>query len=173
VLPGGRIYVSRALISLLDKEDQPAGIMADELAHLVARHESIQVSRQLKAVLDVTEVGDRNDIDDKYLRMRERLWIKPNLLEHQVVEERDQREADRIGLLIQAAAGYNPAAQVEAFDRLAQTGGKGSNLFLNLMNCAPDRRRLGEMVKSMSAACESKTPAIANFAQWRQNIMQA
>jgi len=37
-LPGGFIFVNRGLILALDKEDQLAGVLAHELAHVNARH---------------------------------------------------------------------------------------------------------------------------------------
>ena len=37
-LPGGFLYVNRGLLLAADEEDQLAGVMAHEIAHVAARH---------------------------------------------------------------------------------------------------------------------------------------
>jgi beta-barrel assembly-enhancing protease len=45
--PGGTIYVNRGLIELTTNEDELAAILAHEIGHVVARHGTAQLSRQL------------------------------------------------------------------------------------------------------------------------------
>src|SRR5262245_60075267 len=45
--PGGVIYVNRGLIELISNEDELAAILAHEIGHVVARHATAQLSRQL------------------------------------------------------------------------------------------------------------------------------
>lgn len=178
VTPGGRVYVSRALIRLTQNEDELAGIMAHEFGHLLAHQYAIRVSRLMKSTMGVTSVGDRRDIFDKYHRMMETLWTKPqavsiyDLTHPDRLAESDEYEADRLGLDIQAAAGYDPMAPIRAFDRLAETKGNTGNFFANLLNFAPDRKRLGLMLKSIPAGC---TVAAAHgspeFLQWRERVL--
>src|SRR5947208_1896248 len=46
VLPGGRVYVSRKLVSAAQNEDELAAVIAHELGHLVAHQSAIDVTRQ-------------------------------------------------------------------------------------------------------------------------------
>ncbi|HEY1203880.1 MAG: M48 family metallopeptidase [Bryobacteraceae bacterium] len=173
VVPGGRIYVSRALIALLQTEDELAGIMAHELGHLLAHQQAIRVSRFLKVAMRVTEVGGRRDVFDKYNRLIESLWRDPEEIRRTWdKEEPEQIEADRLGLLIQAAAGYDTAAQVRAYDRLAETKGRTGNVFSNFFNFTPDEKRLGAMLKNAPAGCaQASVPAPADFAEWRERVL--
>src|SRR5262245_45164484 len=54
VLPGGRIFVSRKLVAFTQSEDELAAVIAHEIGHLVARQQSITMTRRLKELLGVT-----------------------------------------------------------------------------------------------------------------------
>ena len=76
-LPGGRIYVSRPLVGMTRSEDELAAVMAHELGHLVARHHSIDVTRALRDILNVTALGDREDVRAKYHQLMDNGARKP------------------------------------------------------------------------------------------------
>lgn len=63
---GGRIYVTRKLISFVRSEDELAGIIGHELGHGIVRHHSIDISKLFREILHVEQVGDRQDIFEKY-----------------------------------------------------------------------------------------------------------
>lgn len=176
-LPGGRIYVSRKLIGLTRSEDELAGIIGHELGHLVSRQQSIASTRQLKEVLGVTSLGDRKDVFDKHYRLMENAGRKPGSFGTDSHERADQLEADRLGLFLVSAAGYNPRALVDFWDRFARTGGNtGSFLSRVFGTTSPDARRLGELIKSTAAMpdCVSPTaPSSAAFRDWQLSIATA
>jgi predicted Zn-dependent protease len=66
VLPGGRIYASRKLISFSQGEDELAAVLGHELGHLVLRQQTIAFTRWLREVLKVTSLGDRKDVFERY-----------------------------------------------------------------------------------------------------------
>ena len=47
-IPGGGIYVSRGLLALINREDELAGVLAHEIAHVTQRHSAKQ---QRKGIL--------------------------------------------------------------------------------------------------------------------------
>ena len=63
---GGYIYLSRRLIALAQSEDELAGVLGHEIAHIVTHQAAIDISRDFNTVLGVTKVGDRKDIFDKW-----------------------------------------------------------------------------------------------------------
>src|SRR5215813_14537695 len=118
VLPGGRIYVSRKLVAFTQSEDELAAVIAHEIGHLVARQQSIAITRQFKEALGVTQVTDRRDIFEKYNRLLENAARKPGVFRRSDNHEgKDQIEADQIGLFALAASGYDPQAHARLFDR--------------------------------------------------------
>ena len=146
-IPGGYVFISRKMIGFANTEDELVGVMAHELGHAVVRHGAVDFSDLLKRVLNVTEVGDRKDITEKYNLLMERQRTKSSgrSSDH---ESAQQQEADRIGLFAMVAAGYDPNAFASLFDRLVETKGKTGNWFSDIFGkVKPEQKRLREMIK--------------------------
>jgi len=47
-MPGGRVYVSRKMVSFLRNEDELAGLLGHELGHLAARQQALEMSRDFR-----------------------------------------------------------------------------------------------------------------------------
>src|SRR5215212_6280659 len=45
-LPGGYIYVTRGMLERINSEDELAGVIGHEIAHVTARHSAQQISKQ-------------------------------------------------------------------------------------------------------------------------------
>ena len=178
VLPGGRIYVSRKLIGLTRTEDELAGVLGHELGHLVARQVTIAITKQMKEVLNVTALGDRQDVLAKYNRLMDNAGRKPGVFRGASHEGPDQIEADRLGLFIVAAAGYDARAHAAFFDRFAETEGDTGGFFSKLFGTAnPDSKRLGELLKTTSALPAGCTADAASppgsYRQWQIAVAAA
>src|ERR1700749_469900 len=122
VLPGGRIYVGRKLIAYARSEDEVAAVISHELGHLAAHETAVDMTRLFKEVLNVTQVGDRRDVVEKYNQMMESFQLKPGAFKRGD-RERGQVTADLIGFYALVSAGYDPAAEARFWDRM--TGKKG------------------------------------------------
>ena len=70
--PGGYVFLSRKLIAFTKTEDELAGVMAHELGHAVVHHAARDMSELFKKILNVTQLGDRKDITEKYNLLIER-----------------------------------------------------------------------------------------------------
>lgn len=176
-IPGGYVFVSRKLIGFARTEDELAGVVAHELGHAVVRHGASDFSELLKKVLNVTELGDRKDIVEKYNLFLERHRTKE--ISRNVGHENDQQlEADRIGLFAMVAAGYNPAAFADFFARLVETKGKTGNWFSDVFGKAkPEDKRVREMVKlseQLPVQCRENRvqgEASQEFLNWQANVV--
>ena len=174
-LPGGRVYVSRKMVSFVQNEDELAGVLGHELGHVISRQQTLEMSRQLRELLGVTSVGDRIDIETKVNKLWDNAGRKPGLFNGSR-EDRDQLEADRIGLFIVAASGYDPKASIGMFDRLSGTEGKtGSFMSKMFGTTSPDAKRLGELTKNAStlpAGCaDAPEPGRAEaFRAWQVQV---
>src|SRR6185503_10871417 len=142
-LPGGHVYVSRKLVGLTRSEDELAGVIGHELGHLVSRQATQSMTRQLREVLGVTSVGDRQDILDKFTKLMENAGRKPSVFKTESHEQAEQLEADRLGLTLVSSAGYDAKAFSSVFDRIAGTGGNTGSFFSRMFGTAsPDSLRL-------------------------------
>ncbi len=110
-LPGGYVYVTRGLIALANSEDELAGAIGHEIAHVAARHSVQQVSRAAPFAV-ITGLGAAitglaspllGQLVGGVGGLASGLVLAPF--------NRDQeREADRLGQELMAQAGWDPAA---------------------------------------------------------------
>jgi hypothetical protein len=174
--PGGYVFISRKLISFTKTEDELAGVMAHELGHATVHHSAADMSDYFKKILNVTQLGDRKDVTEKYNLFIERVRTK-SVSRNEGHESDQQLEADRIGLFAMTAAGYDPNAFTEFFERLVEEKAKSGNWFTNAFgNSSPTQKRLREMVKvteQLPAACRDNRNANAseNFLKWQADVV--
>jgi WD40 repeat protein len=175
-LPGGHVLLSRKLVAFSRNEDELAGVIAHELGHAVVRHGATDISEALRKVLNVTSLGDRRDIVEKYNLLIERARTR-RLSRREGHENEQQLEADRIGVFAMAAAGYDPASFTAFFDRLTEAGGKTGGWFSDLFGrTRPEHKRLREMInatRQLSPACREgrSARATSDFLAWQAAVV--
>jgi predicted Zn-dependent protease len=144
-LPGGWVYVARGLLALSNREDELAGVLAHEMAHVVERHAVSRVGAATPlAVLFGVPSGilgmvspSLGEIVGGAGRVVSGLALAPYSREQ-------EREADRVGIALAARAGWDPSALADflgALDRAeALAGGtaKRSSFFATHPS-TPDR----------------------------------
>jgi WD40 repeat protein len=174
--PGGYIFISRKLIAFTKTEDELAGVMAHELGHAAVRHAASDMSELFKKILNVTQLGDRKDITDKFNLLIERERTK-SVSRPSGHESAQQLEADRIGLFAMVAAGYDPNAFSEFFARLTEAKAKSGNWFTNIFGgSTPTDKRLREMIKAtelLPPACRENRSANASeqYLNWQAEVV--
>jgi len=114
-LPGGFFYVNTGLILAADDEAELAGVMAHEIAHVCARHATKNLTRgeiTQYASLPLIFLGGPVGFA---LRQISSFAMPLSFLKF----SRDaEREADLLGMQYQYAAGYDPTAFVDFFEKL-------------------------------------------------------
>jgi predicted Zn-dependent protease len=114
VLPGGKIGVHTGLFPVVQDEAGLAIILAHEVAHVLARHHGEKTTRDV--LLELTGMGAM--FAPTLLRQTYSLGVNFGLiLPFGQVQE---AEADQIGLILAAKAGYDPRVAGEVWQRLDQ-----------------------------------------------------
>lgn len=175
-IPGGRVYVTRRLITTVRSEDELAGVIGHEMGHQLAHHGALDWSRTFSEVLGVTSVKDRADIEDKFnqyldiYRTKGRRVARGN-------EEHEQTGADQVAIYAVARAGYSPQAVIEFWDRFADTKGNKGTWFSDFFGTIrPETKRLREFVKDLSLlpkGCIQQDVAasrLEEFAKWQTTV---
>jgi len=172
-IAGGRVYVSRKLIIFAHSEDELAGVLAHELGHIMTHQSAIYMTRRLREVLGITQVGDRTDVFTKYHQYLENYRRKPSKGES---EQKEQSAADQVGLYTAFRSGYSPQSFVEILDRTEQTHGQTGSWISDLFGATkPGQRRLREAMRNMGTlppACADPRSTATNdaFAKWKDQI---
>jgi peptidase M48-like protein len=174
-LPGGHVAISRKLVAFVNSEDELAGVIGHELGHAVVRHGAQDMSDALRKILNVSSLGDRKDVIEKYNLLIERARTR-RYSRSRGHEDGQQLEADQIGVYALVAAGYDPKALTSFFERLTETKAKGG-WFADLFgNSSPEQKRLREMAKAaeqMPALCRERSSArpTAEFLKWQAEVV--
>ena len=105
-LPGGYIYVTRGMLERINSEDELAGVLGHEIAHVTARHSAQQISRsqlaQLGMVVGAVVAGP--EVLQQYGQLAE---LGIGLL-FQRYSRAHETQADLLGTGYMAEARYNP-----------------------------------------------------------------
>ncbi len=159
-LPGGKVAVYTGLLKVMRNEAELACVVAHEVGHAIARHGGERMSwAQLQAIgaLGLAIGLESETVNGIYGTGTELGVMLPFSRSH-------ENEADLIGLLLMARAGYNPQASVQFWTRFSQ--GKSSSFLDKLTSTHPcDADRIESLKKNMSRAEDEyrKAPLRRNF----------
>jgi predicted Zn-dependent protease len=125
-LPGGKIGVNSGLFKVARDESQLAAVLGHEIGHVIAHHVAERLSREalLQAGLDV--IGGTN------IGQYAGLMAQAATLGVVLPFSREQEsEADQIGLMLMARAGYDPRAAIQLWKNFEAAGGQRPPEFLS------------------------------------------
>lgn len=127
-LPGGKVGVNTGLFKVAKTEGQLAAVMAHEVGHAIARHGSERVSQQLMVQFGLVALGAATEMSGEYMQLAAQAATLGVVLPF----GRDQEsEADHIGLMLMARAGYDPREAVDLWRNFANFGGDRPPEFLS------------------------------------------
>jgi predicted Zn-dependent protease len=119
-LPGGKVSITRGLLSRMESEDELAAVLGHESGHVTARHSAQQYTRQMLAQLALTAGAIYMEVEE--VRNRE-LYMLGGVFGAQLAlahySREQERQSDDLGLAYMVAAGYNPRGMVDLHQILA------------------------------------------------------
>ncbi len=140
-MPGGKVAVYTGILPVAGNETGLAVVMGHEIAHAVAKHGNERMSQGLLAQLGGvglsvalgTNAGLTQDIFMQAYGVATQVGV---LLPYSRLQE---SEADHIGLVLMAKAGYDPREAVPFWERMNKEGGSRPPEFLST-HPAPESR---------------------------------
>lgn len=120
-LPGGKIFVYTGLLRLAPTDAELATVMAHEVAHVLARHGAERMSTEMLISLGARAGAAAINISDPYTAQvfSQAYGLGINMGVVLPFSRHMEEEADYIGLILMAKAGYDPAAAVDFWERMA------------------------------------------------------
>jgi predicted Zn-dependent protease len=151
-MPGGKICFYTGILPYTKNADGMAVVMGHEIAHAVARHGNERMTQQLLVVaggMALTEFvkakpSETQNIFLNVFSVGAQVGI---LLPY---SRKHEYEADRLGLIFMAMAGYNPEEAVEFWTRMSEMGGTKPPQFLSTH--PSDMNRIANMKKCLPEA---------------------
>jgi predicted Zn-dependent protease len=121
-LPGGKVGVYEGILKITQNEAGLATVMGHEVAHAVARHGAERISEAMLIQAGGTVLSATlDDADPQWQAAAATAYGLGSALGRQLPHSRAQEsEADHIGLLYMARAGYDPEEAVKFWQRFAE-----------------------------------------------------
>lgn len=123
--PGGYVMLTRGLYDILDSEAQLAGVLAHEIGHIVRRHHVtvMQKSAALSAGSQLAQRDNRAAILNNMIGTGAEVFARG-------LDKSAEYEADAVGVVLAARAGYNPFGLVDVLHKLAARGANDNSMAL-------------------------------------------
>ncbi|MFZ1237446.1 MAG: M48 family metallopeptidase [Prevotella sp.] len=148
-MPGGKIVVYEGLLPFTKDDQSLAIVLGHEIAHAVARHSAEQMSTQIRNNMGIQVLGGAlgafgvgssttqiaQIIAQQGLQFRSLHYSRDNEL-----------EADKMGLIFAAMAGYDPRVAIPFWKGMASANGNQSDV---LSDHPSDAKRIALLEKEM------------------------
>lgn len=136
-LPGGQVFITYALFSKLENEDQLAGVLGHEIGHVIGRHsaERIAESDYWQGLITAGNVGA--DIGNVIGGIGQNTLLTNG--------RDDELESDDLGVLFMLKSGYNPEEMIDVMEILKAAA--GPNRLPEFKSTHPDPENRIEKIK--------------------------
>jgi metalloendopeptidase OMA1, mitochondrial len=126
-LPGGKVAVNVGLFKVVQNDDQLAAVLGHEIAHVAARHAAERVSQQMieQGGLQVLGAATQSQAIVQLATAAATVGIT---LPYSRTQE---AEADEIGLMYMARAGFDPRQAIALWQNMERAAGEGPIEFLS------------------------------------------
>jgi predicted Zn-dependent protease len=132
-LPGGKVAVYTGLFPVARDTGGLAAVLGHEVAHALARHAGERMSQgmllQIAATGLAVGLGDQSPTTQQAIMQAFGLGAQVGVL--LPFGRSQEAEADHIGLILMAKAGYDPGAALDLWQRFEQAGKGGPPEFLS------------------------------------------
>ena len=133
-MPGGLIVVYEGLLPITQDEASLAIVLGHEIAHAVARHSAEQMSTQIKQQYGIQGVGALASVlgvGTNTISLGQAMASAGLNLANLKYSRNHESEADYMGLIFAAMAGYNPEVAVTFWQRMASASTSNTSEFLS------------------------------------------
>jgi beta-barrel assembly-enhancing protease len=120
-LPGGYIFITKGMIQMCHDESELAGVIAHEIGHVIRRHGLEEISKRAANIAadkafdeldqEVGQTDDEKDLEEMIESTYDKV-LHPRLIKYEL-------EADKVGAVLAANAGYDPFGLVRMCQRMA------------------------------------------------------
>jgi predicted Zn-dependent protease len=145
-MPGGKIVVYTGLLPVTQDEASLAVVLGHEIAHAIAHHGNQRMSEQMA----VNGVGMVLFGGPQSQSIWAQVYGVSTTLASLKYSRNHETEADRMGLIFAAMAGYDPEVAITFWERMSASGGAKPPQFLSTH--PSDEKRIQDLKAYMPTA---------------------
>jgi predicted Zn-dependent protease len=153
-VPGGTIFVTRGLVASMKSEAELAGVLAHEIAHVLQKHhlKAIQKGAQTSLAGDALAYALK---DARSSEARDKLLSLGTELYSRGLDKADELEADRLGVVLAARAGYDSYGLPAVLQTLQAMNAQDSSLALMFKTHPAPGERLAMLAERMQPVLDA------------------
>jgi predicted Zn-dependent protease len=166
-LPGGHIFVYTGLIRVADEEDELAGAMAHEIAHVAARHMTCRATKsELVGIASALGgIAGGGGWTGYAVRQAAGFGVPMTFLSF---SRHDETEADYLGVQYMYAAGYDPNGAVSIFEKLEALERQKPGAISRAFATHPmDSDRIARTEKEIATILPDKTQYVVSTSDYK------
>lgn len=159
-MPGGKIVVYEGLLPVTQNEASLAIVLGHEIAHAVAKHSAEQLSTQMKQQYGIqigSVVAGALGMGQNTQSIVQAVVSQGFNFKNLSYSREHESEADHMGLIFAAMAGYDPQVAITFWQRMAASSTSQTAEFLS--DHPSDAKRIKQIQGWMPEALKYYTPA--------------
>ncbi len=160
--PGGYVFITKGLLARMNNEAELAGVLAHEISHVLRKHhlQALKKGARSELMSDLANDAIKSQGGDPRLS---KLVSAGTEIYARGLDKQDEYEADRMGVVIAARAGYDPYGLPAVLQTLQSINPNDSNLALMFKThpALGDRLSLLDGLMSESLADREGQPDLA------------
>ena len=161
-MPGGKIVVYEGMLPITQDEASLAIVLGHEIAHAVAKHSAEQLSKQTRQQYAaqiggsvLTSVANAKGLGG-YAELLDMVAQTGFNFANLKYSRDNETEADRLGLIFAAMAGYDPQLAIPFWQRMAASSTTTTSEIFS--DHPSDEKRIAELQKRMPEALKYYNP---------------
>ena len=157
-MPGGKVVVYTGILPVTKTQAGLAVVVGHEISHAIARHGNERMSQQMAVAmggvaLNVAMVNQPEETRNLFLGAYGAGSALGVILPY---SRKHESEADKMGLVFMAMAGYDPHEAVSFWKRMAAQGGEKPPQFMSTH--PSDEKRIADLQKFLPEAMKLYKP---------------
>jgi len=167
-LPGGFIFVNTGLLKLASEEDELAGAMAHEIAHVAARHMTCQMTKQQLVGIGATAGSILLGGGLAGIAARQGMGTAAQV-GFLKLSRGAETEADYLGTQYMYAAGYDPNGAISIFEKMESLRKRKSGAWDRIFADHPmDADRIDKTQKEIQKILPSKAEYVVTTSEYTE-----
>jgi len=167
-VPGGTVFITRGLLEKMKSEAELAGVLGHEITHVVKKHhlKAIQKGAMTALAGDALQMAVQNRnaaANDKLVSFGKEMYSRG-------LDKDDEFEADRVGVVIAARAGYDAYGLPSVLQTLQAMNPQDSGLALMFKTHPAPAARLDALSERMQPTLDAWAGQPQLAERWRAQL---
>jgi len=167
-VPGGTIFITRGLLERMRNEAELAGVLGHEIVHVLRKHHLKAIQKGAQSAL----AGDAMSaaLKDRAGPARDKLIAFGTEMYSRGLDKSDELEADRMGIVIAARAGYDAYGLPSVLQTLQAMSAQDSTLALMFKTHPAPGERLDTLSERMQPVLDAHASQAQNAERFVRQV---